>query len=368
MNSKSRLSLVAVLSALALVATGCAADGGDSPGTGGGGEGAGVVNGEEIASQELIDAACEEGVVSYYSSQNQQDETDIIQPFLERFPCMDVEVFAAGSAQVAARLETEAQAGQNLADVAMLTSPMSFASLAEQGVLAEWTPPSADKYPEAAKVDGQWYAGSASIMEIVYNNQIVDEADAPKSWEDLLDPRWKGKLATATPMSGGANWSMWWMLRDQIGADDYWEQLAQQDVKLYTGQSSVATGVERGEFPIVMVCDLCVYSAINLNGAPLTEVTPDEGVAYVPYGVGIMADAPHPAAAELFANWYLSAEGQASVVNVRGAYSARSDVDPAPGKAPIDSLTLITPPLDVISAEQDSLIADFRALLGEGEE
>ncbi|WP_432974725.1 ABC transporter substrate-binding protein [Dactylosporangium sp. CA-233914] len=366
MKSTKAFGFVVSLVAIVLVSAGCASGttSGDSSGVNG--ESAGTADGEVFASPELIDRACKEGVVSYYSSQNQEDETNIVAPFRKRFPCLKVEVFAAGSAQVAARIEAEAQAGQRIVDVTMLTSPVSFDLLAQKNLLAKWTPPSANLYPEKAKVEGQWYAGSASIMQIIYNNKIVRKADAPTSWKDVLDPKWKGKIATATPMSGGANWSMWWMLRGQIGVDDYWGQIKKQQPKLYTGQSSVATGVERGEFPIALVCDLCVYNAMANDGAPLTAVYPDEGVAYVPYGIGILANAPHPAAAELFANWYLSKEGQASVVKTRGAYSARSDVKPAEGKPAIDKLKLISPSMDVMRSEQEPLITDFKATLGEG--
>lgn len=331
------------------------------------GHGAGIpspaVGGEPVGTPALVEAACREGAVVFYTAQADADEREITGPFQQAFPCVRVSVVSAVTGRLYERIATEAQAGKVQGDLTILTDEALVEHLIDTLLARPWLPPKAvaDRYPADRKRSGFWYPGSASIMYLVYNNQAVRPAEAPASWLDVLAPRWKGKITTSPPTIGGTTWDMYYFLREKFGAD-YWRKLAAQQPKFFTSLQPADAEVARGEFLLSLNCDLCDYPMRVKQGAPLTPVYPKEGVIYVPYPLVLLAHAPHPHAAELLANWYLTKAGQSQVVRVRGAYSARPDVAPAPGKPPLGSLTVYTPPRAVIVKQRDALITEWNQI------
>ncbi|MGH3749485.1 MAG: ABC transporter substrate-binding protein, partial [Micromonosporaceae bacterium] len=302
----------------------------------------GIVAGEKIGTSGLVKKACEEGSLTYYTAQTAEDERDITEAFEAAYPCIKIDIVSSVTGRLYERLVTESSAKKTTADVALLTDVGLTSELSDKKLIEKWDPPSADKYPTDRKSPGEWYSASASLMYFIYNNKQLSESEAPKTWEDLLDSKWRGKISTSGPTIGGTGWSMFWYLQDQFGTD-YWRDLAAQKPVMFDSYSGVVTSVARGETSIAIECDLCDYVARTEQDAPLTPVYPDEGTVYVPYPMARIADAPNPNAGELFANWYLSQQGQEQLVKTRGAYSGRDDVDPAKGKPALSSLKTFTP-------------------------
>ena len=325
----------------------------------------GIVNGETIATPDMVTAACKEGSVNFYTAQTADDERAIIKPFEKAFPCVNVSIVSAVTGRLYERLLTEDAGKSATADVALLTDVALVQGLTDKGLVADWTPKAASKYPADRKKDGKWYSASASVMYYVYNNQLVKEDDAPKSWDDLLDPKWHGKISTSPPTIGGTAWDLYWFLQEKLPGN-YWKGLAKQEPKMFEAYAGVVSSVARGETAIGIECDLCDYPARTKQGAPLTPVFPTEGVVYVPYPMLILADSPHRNAAQLFGAWYLSKQGQEQVVSVRGAYSGREDVAPAPGKPALTTLKTFTPPTDLVVKEHEQLISDFHKVFRTG--
>jgi iron(III) transport system substrate-binding protein len=321
------------------------------------------VESETIGSPDLVAAACAEGQIVYYTAQSDSNERAIIQPFQKQFPCVAVSVISAVTGRLYERIQTEIRAGKIQNDVVMITDEALAQRLIDGKLVRPWTPPSATVYPDHAKVAGWWYAGSGSAMYPVYNTQLVAAADAPRNWRDLLDPRWKGKLGTTPITTGGNAWMTYAFLRAKFGAD-YLAKFVAQEPRVMTSASQVVISVERGELSVGVVGLLDEYSHRMTDGAPIQPIYPPEGVPYTNYPMMIMADAPHPHAAELFANWYLSKAGQASLVQVRGAYSVRADVAPAKGNPPLAQLRPWNPGLDAILRDHDALVTEVTAIFG----
>ncbi|MEJ1976162.1 MAG: extracellular solute-binding protein [Acetobacteraceae bacterium] len=175
-----------------------------------------VVDGETIGTPALVAAACAEGKVTYYTAQRDADERQIVQKFQAAFPCITVSVISAVTGRLYERLLTEGQAGKTQADLAILTDEALTQHMIETKMLRPWTPPQASLFAANAKQDGWWYGASGALMYFIYNTQSVEEADAPKHWADLLDPKWKGKISMASVTTGGTSWVQFDYMKEKL--------------------------------------------------------------------------------------------------------------------------------------------------------
>lgn len=322
-----------------------------------------VVEGETIATPELVKAACAEGQVVYYTAQSDADERAIAKVFQQHFPCISVSVVSAVTGRLFERLQTEAAAGRVLGDVVILTDEALVKKLIDQKRVRQWTAPEDAAYPATAKLPGWWYAASGSLMIPIYNTDVVPQAEAPKTWQDLLDPRWKGKIATSPITIGGTAWVQYDFMLSRFGRD-YLVKLAAQKPELLSAYNLAVLAVARGEQSIAVVSALNEYPVRVGQGAPIAPVYPAEGSPYTNYPMFLLAGSAHPHAAELFADWYLSREGQTALVKVRGAYSVRADVAPAQGNPPLAQLHPWNPGAAAIEREHDALINEYLQIFG----
>jgi iron(III) transport system substrate-binding protein len=192
---------------------------------------------------------------------------------------------------------------------------------------------------------------------------LVPAEERPKSWADLLDPKWKGKIATSPITIGGTAWVQYDFMATQLGPD-YLKKFAAQEPKLFPSYDPAVLSVARGETEIGIVSALNEYSARTRQGAPVAPLYFPEGAPFTDYAMMLTANAPHPHAGELFADWYLSKQAQTQLVTVRGAYSVRDDVAPAQGNPPLSSAKPWNPGDAAILKEHDALIKDVSTLLG----
>lgn len=322
-----------------------------------------VVEGETIASPDLVKAACNEGGVVLYTAQADADERAVIRNFEKDFSCIKVSIISAVTGRLFERIQTEATAGKGQGDVALITDEALAGELIQKKLARSWTPPSDNKYPANMKVPGWWYAGSSTLLYPTYNSDLVTDAEAPKSWKDLLDPKWRGQIGTVTVTLGGTGWMQYYFMKKVLG-DEFLKAFAAQQPKVFTSYAPLGLGLARGEYKIGLLGLVVDYPLRVTQGAPVKPIYPTEGIPVANYPLMLLAGPPHPAAAELLANWYLSKRGQASLVAVRGVYSARSDVAPAKGNPPASELKLWNPGNAEIVANYRSLISDVMPLIG----
>jgi iron(III) transport system substrate-binding protein len=322
-----------------------------------------VVDGETIGTPALVKAACAEGQVVYYTAQSDGDERTIAEPFQKQFPCVKVSVISAVTGRLFERITTEARAGKTQGDVAILTDEVLVQRLIDDKLVRNWTPPQDAAWPAAAKVQGWWYAASGSFMLPIYNDQGIAAAEAPRSWADLLDPKWKGKIATSPITIGGTAWLQYAFMREKLGAD-YLKKFAAQEPKLFSAYNAAVLSVARGELLIAVTSALNEYPVRVTEGAPIKPVFPAEGIPYTNYPMLMLASSAHPNAAELFGNWYLSKAGQTMLVKTRGAYSVRQDVAPAKGNPPLSELKPWHPGHEFMVGHHAELIKEFSEIFG----
>ena len=322
-----------------------------------------VVDGETIATPALVAAACAEGRVTYYTAQRDADERQIVQKFQQAFPCVQVSVISAVTGRLYERLMTESQAGKPQADLTIITDEALTQRLIDAKMVRNWTPPQAGQFAPNAKQDTWWYGASGALMYFIVNNAAVPEAGAPKAWADLADPKWKGNLSMAPVTTGGTSWVQFDFMKLNL-PPTYLAALAAQQPKVFSAYAAVGQSVARGETTIGIIDSLDDYPLRVGQGAPFRPIYPAEGVPFVNYPMMLLTNAPHPAAAELFGNWYLSRVAQTELVRLRGVYSFRTDVAAAPGNPPLAGLKLWNPGHDAVIRDHDALVAEVIQIFG----
>src|ERR1043166_2159978 len=152
----------------------------------------------------LVQAARKEGVVAWYTSLAIPSSTAIAHAFKTKYTGMDVEVHRTGSQRVLQRFMQEAGAGIKNADIVHTSDAGHFVLFKQKGMLLKYTPKTAEVFPAGFKDrDGFYYGMRATLSVIAYNPKIVSDGDAPKTWKDLLNSKWKGKLVSAHPSYSG---------------------------------------------------------------------------------------------------------------------------------------------------------------------
>lgn len=258
----------------------------------------------------VIAEAKKEGRVVVYSAYVSPDTHDAINKAFEKKYGIKVDILMARGTELRERVRTEQSANRFLADVWHTAISNVQSGPQDQ----KFTQPHGG-LPDAANLKPEFKARItdtlAPIFTINYgflvNSRLVKQGDEPKSWADLLDPKWQGKILSDDPRASGGGRVMFHMTADKFGRA-YHEKLAKQNLVFGRDYQESIRRVARGEYAIYIPLILSQYK--TLEGLPVRYVIPKEGVTYGSYGAPILKNPPHPNAARLMANFYLSDEAQ----------------------------------------------------------
>ena len=278
---------------------------------------------QDSHTQKLIDGAKKEGALVWYMSASIEDAKAILLAFSKKYPFLKTDFFRAGSARLFNRIMNEARAGKVLFDLVAVRG-LETHQLVKAGLLQPYVSPESAAYPAGFKDSkGYWVDYFDSYNVIGYNTQLVAREQAPKSWEDLLDPKWKGKIALDEE-----NFSWYGAMTQKWGKEKtqrYMRALAKQDIQLRNGQTLIAQLMAAGEFSVAMVLAHRIEK-MKEQGAPVAWVTTLDPVTVSLHPIGIAAKAPHPNAAKLFVDFILSKDGQQLLLSIERT-PARPGID-----------------------------------------
>jgi iron(III) transport system substrate-binding protein len=264
------------------------------------------------ADQALIDAAKKEGEINWYTSQIvNQYVRPAISAFEKKYG-IKVNYFRGNATDIALKVSTEAKAGRVLADVVDGTT--TSVMLMRDGHIMQWVPDNTKGF-EKQFVDpnGYWVASNFYVLTPGINTEMVKKADIPKSYADLLDPKWKGKMVwNATPSSSAAPGFVGTVLAT-MGEEkgmDYLRALAKQNVvSVASSGRQVLDQVIAGEYPLALQIFNNHASISARQGAPTTWITLDTSLAVIAT-ISITKATTKPNAAKLFMEFVTSEEGQ----------------------------------------------------------
>jgi iron(III) transport system substrate-binding protein len=272
--------------------------------------------------QVLIEGAKRESQVVFYNSLTTMDA--VAQEFQKRYPFIKVSLWRSDSTNLIKRVSEEYASGHFLADV-IETSGAAVAILHKKGIFQEYYSPETAAYGDDVKEKGKrgvfFLADRENYTSLGFNTKLVPLADAPKSYKDLLDPKWKGKITVA----GGSIGPKWvGNVLNALGRE-YLEKLSRHEVKVQNiVPAALANLVISGEVPLSpTIQDSNIFTA-KKTGAPV-EWRPLEPVMANLGSSGMTTKSPHPHAALLFLDYLHSKEGQAVLIK-GGLSSPREDV------------------------------------------
>jgi iron(III) transport system substrate-binding protein len=248
----------------------------------------------------------EEGTLNFYGTLAQINAAKILPVFEKRFPGIKVNHIDATADKLAARAITEARGGRTIGDV-FQGSLENLLQLQQQGLLLEKLPPEAAEYPDSLK-GGSWVGTDLVFLIAAWNTNLVKKEDAPKSFEDLADAKWKGKLI-AEPRDVEVFIGL---ARGKFKSDEkataFLKRVAANDVEFHKGHSELAEFLVAGQAAACFTCYSHHFPPRIKKGAPVGYLL-SEGIGTIS-GTAVFKNAPHPHTAWLFARWAMSQEGQ----------------------------------------------------------
>lgn len=297
--------------------------------------------GPATAQDARLEAAKKEGKVVWYSSLAVPSTEKIAKLFEAAYPGIQVEVHRTGSQRVLQRLMQEVQANIKNADVVHTSDAGHFVLLKDKNLLLKYAPAGVEKFPSGFKdKDGYHYGLRSTLSVIAFNPKIIPPAEAPKTWKDLQDPKWRGKLVTAHPGYSGIIATHVLALVNQYGWD-YFKQLAQNKLMIVQSANDPSQVVASGERPISVNGSEYFFYQTQKKGNPIQIVYPKEGVPLIVSPTAITSFAPHPNAAKLFSDFIFTKEVQQVLADSEGLYTGHPEVTYPADKPKLSDLNLL---------------------------
>ena len=289
------------------------------------------------ADQAMVEAARREGALAIADSAPGENFQKFLEAFTAKYPFLDVATgfYSGPTGRVLARVNAEIDAKRVTFDVMLAANMAAWIEMTRAGKIMRYDSSEYGAFPAGAKADGYWAAAQAIGVIPVYNRNVLPAADAPKSWLDLLDPRFGDHQIAIQNAAAGTQFNQLYLLERAFGLDFIKRLAARHPVVMATG-AQMTDAIVRGEVRLGASLDHWRAFGPNAEQAGLTAVYPSEGMPLTLAPVGIIAGAPHPNAAKLFMDFILSAEGQKLLnVDLYGMYSMRADVPAPAGQKPL---------------------------------
>ena len=290
-----------------------------------------------------VEKAEAEGAIVLYSTDPEAGQAKLVGAFMKAFPKIQAKFFRLQAGALYAKILSERQAKSYLVDVIQISDMGMILDFQRKGGFVQYISPemAAFKPEYKSKPEGYWTWGSVIMGGIAYNSKNTPEAEAPKKWEDLLNPKWADAINVKVSNSGLQH-GVWYMLKPLL-SDDYFKKFAAQKPRAFDSYVQQYGRLVDGQDKIIMGAQYSGYIEFKAKGAPLAFVFPETGVPAVSETYGIVADGPHPNAAELFMDWFLAPVGQQALSDALLLHSPRDDVPAPAGSVPLKDMKLLVP-------------------------
>ncbi len=306
----------------------------------------------EPVPQALIDAAKKEGQVVYYTSTDLPVAEKVAKAFEAKYPGIAVRTERTGAERVFQRIGQEYSSNIHAVDVVNSSDAAHFIVWKRDGILLPYVPEDVAKYPaEHRDLDGQFASFRVWLSIIAYNTNLVKAEEAPKSFADLLDPKWKGKIVKAHPGYSGTIMTATYQMQRDLGWT-FFEQLAKQNIMQVQSSADPPKKLDLGERAVM--ADGNEYNIFQMMdaGRPVAPVYATEGSPLIIGPNGVFKSSPNPNAAKLFQAFCLSREAQQLIIDVGGLRSVHPDTKDKEGRKPLKDIKTMKD--DAAAVEQQS--------------
>jgi iron(III) transport system substrate-binding protein len=317
----------------------------------------------EAITPALIEAAKTEGKVVYYTSIDLPMAERIAKTFEARFPGVVVRVERTGAERVFQRIGQEYSTRIHAVDVVNSSDAAHFIVWKREDILAPYVPEDVAKHypPEHRDPDGLFASFRLGLSIIAYNTDLVTADEAPKSFADLLDPKWAGKIVKAHPGYSGTIMTATFQLARDLGWD-YLEKLARQRIMQVQSASDPPKKLALGERAVQ--ADGNEYNILQLKeaGRPVEPVYAAEGTPLIIGPNGIFKNAPNPNAARLFHNWCFTPECQQLIIDVGRLRSLHPQAKEKPGRKPFREIKTLKEDPAAVEKQSEEIKARYTKL------
>jgi ABC-type Fe3+ transport system substrate-binding protein len=296
----------------------------------------------EAITPKLIAAAKGEGRVVLYSSMDLPVGEKLGKAFEAAYGGVAIQIERSGSERLFQRIGQEFSSDIHACDVINSSDASHFIPWKTNGWLMPFVPEDVARYfPENYRdPDGLFATSRVWLSAIAYNTNLVKAEDAPKSFVDLLDPKWAGKMVKGHPAYSGTIMTATYQMVRELGWD-YFEKLAKQRVMQVQSSTDPPKKLQLGERAVM--ADGNEYGIVLLKeaGQPVEPVYPTEGAPTISGPTGIFASAPHPNAAKLFQAWLHTRQTQQFFTDFTAQYSAHAQVTSKVGRRKLSDIKLM---------------------------
>ena len=309
---------------------------------------------------ELVEAAKKEGKIVWYTSVDLTIAERVAKVFEAHYPGLQVKVERSGAERNYQRIGQEYASKIYNCDVVNSSDAAHLIIWKREKLLAAYLPEDvARDFPAAHKdPDGMFASWRVTLSPIGYNTKLVKKEDAPRSFADLLDPKWMGKIVKAHPGYSGTIMTATQQTARDLGWG-YFEKLSKQ--KVMQGQSAAdpPKKLALGERAIMADGGEYVVSDMMTRSEPIEAVYPTEGTPLITGPSAIMVRAPNPNAARLFQAWSMTAEGQQVSIDVGGMRSVHPATLERPGRPKLADIKTMREEASVVADKADEIKAQY---------
>jgi iron(III) transport system substrate-binding protein len=310
----------------------------------------------EAVTPDLIAAAKKEGQVVYYTSTDLPVAERLAKAFEAKYPDIAVRVERTGAERVFQRIGQEYSSNIHAVDVVNSSDAAHFIVWKRDGILLPYVPEDVAKfYPaEHRDADGQFASFRVWLSIIAYNTALVKADEAPKSFADLLEPKWKSKIVKAHPGYSGTIMTATYQMQRDLGWK-WFEQLAKQNIMQVQSSADPPKKLELGERAVM--ADGNEYNIFQMKeaGRPVEPVYASEGSPLIIGPNGIFKGSPNPNAARLFQSFCFSRDAQQLIIDSGGLRSVHPETKEKPGRTPFKDIKTMKDDAAAVEQQGDAI-------------
>jgi iron(III) transport system substrate-binding protein len=318
-----------------------------------------------VVTPDLIKKAQQEGKVVYYTAVDVAVAEKVAKAFEAKYPGVKCQIERAGSERIFQRLGQEYGSKIYAADVVNSSDAAHFIVWKRDGWLAPYVPEDVAKYfpPEHKDPDGMFATWRVTLSPIAYNTKLVKSDEAPKSFADLLDPKWKGKMVKAHPGYSGTIMTATFQIARDLGWD-YLEKLGKQAVMQVQSSTEPPKKLALGERAIMADGNEYNLFLLKEKGTPLEIVYPTEGTPIIASPAAVLQNAPHPNAARLLQSYLFSTEAQQLLIDEGGLRSEHPKTKEKAGRTPLSKIKLMKEDAEGVEKQVETIKSKYSQYFG----